>query len=124
MAIPFIALIPYDTDLARNTKGTSYIIGRDFPRETRLKRSWLVVVRKEIDQLVEGLRMPLGHVHLLVKNTRFTWEEGMLSAGPHHGALEGYSGQICPTSSLNSQKDTEQSSKLPMSTRHLRPTSR
>lgn len=120
-----IAHIPDDTDLeyilsqARNLKGTRHVIHRDFPREIRLKRSRLVAVRKEIDQLVGGLKMPLVHDHLQVKGTRFTWEEGKLRAGPLDGALElrrlfrhDFSNFLVELS----KKDTEQRNDLPMST--------
>lgn len=75
-----IAHFPNDADLnfilynAKKLKGTKFIIHRDFSRETRVVRSRLLDIRKEILKVKPKLRVVVAHDRLIVGETTFKWD--------------------------------------------------
>lgn len=86
-----IAHIPSDTDVefimsrTGQLKGTGYVVHRDYPREVREKRGYLMAVRAEVERVAGGRRMPLVYDHVTIERERFTWEEEGLMAGRQDG---------------------------------------
>jgi hypothetical protein len=87
-----IAHLPDDTDIdyimsrAKDLSGTGFAVHRDYSRDVREKRAHLMAVRAEIERVCGRRKMPIVHDHLIVENTRFTWEEKQLMAGRQNGA--------------------------------------
>lgn len=87
-----IAHIPDDYDFeyilsrTRELKGTGFVVHRDYTWDVRDKRAHLAAVRTEIERVCGRRKMPIIHDHLVVENSRFTWEEGRLMAGKQDGA--------------------------------------
>jgi hypothetical protein len=89
-----IAHFPVDADIEyimsrlSLLRGTGYSVQRDYPREVREKRAYLMSLRSEIERVCGRRRMQLYYDHLTVEGVKFTWDEGMLKAGRMDGSAK------------------------------------
>lgn len=89
-----IAHIPRDEDIndifknVKKLKGTGYVIHRDYSRDVREKRNFLLKIKKAVEEFSETVSARLVYDHLFVNNTRYDWDlvHG-LRAGREDGCL-------------------------------------
>lgn len=66
-------------------KGTGYAVHKDYPKEVRAKRAFLMAVRTELERVAGGRKMSLVFDHLIiwcsVNGCRFAWEDSQLRVG-------------------------------------------
>lgn len=89
-----IAHFPDDADVnwimsyTRKLRGTGYFVNRDYTKEVRKKRSYLMALRKELERVAGRRRMPLVFDHLVIEGCHFSWTGGKLMCGTEDGCAK------------------------------------